>query len=213
MGISLVAWPIVLGNSLGHVFHKPIWRPCSASFRPWPLLPALYTPCFLPGRVMHGSSCERRLTSVRRRRLTVNDNPEGANPNQAVLLARYTENCEQARHHEQLRERTTSMVAQTSGVMLGLLGFKEGTWKDNAIGLFIAVLSCCSVHGGSFPRSCRSLAFGGTGHGSKRFVDASNPGLCRMPRRDRPSGSGSSFIRRSLFLARFCWRSLPAAPS
>jgi hypothetical protein len=69
----------------------------------------------------------------------MNSQAEGANPNQTVLLARYTENCEQARHHEALRERTTSMVASTTGVMLGLLGFKEGTWKGNPIGLLIAV--------------------------------------------------------------------------
>ena len=69
----------------------------------------------------------------------MNSPGEGGNPNQASLLARYAENCEQARHHEALRERTTSMVASTTGVMLGLLGFKEGTWKGNPIGLLIAV--------------------------------------------------------------------------
>jgi len=58
---------------------------------------------------------------------------------QAILLARYKENCEQARHHEALRERTTSMVASTTGVMLGLLGFKEGTWGGNPIGILLAV--------------------------------------------------------------------------
>lgn len=57
----------------------------------------------------------------------------------ALLLARYKENCDQARHHEALRERTTAMVASTTGVMLGLAGFKEGTWQGNPIGLLIAI--------------------------------------------------------------------------
>jgi hypothetical protein len=69
----------------------------------------------------------------------VNPHPGEANPDQAIRIARYNENCEQARHHETLRERTTSMVAQTTGVMLGLLGIKEGTWKGNPIGLLIPV--------------------------------------------------------------------------
>ena len=64
--------------------------------------------------------------------------PTAADTPQAVLLARYKENCDQARHHEVLRERTTAMVAQTSGVMLGLVGFKEGQWKDNPVGQLIA---------------------------------------------------------------------------
>src|SRR5262249_57262544 len=34
---------------------------------------------------------------------------------QAVLLARYKENYDQARHHEALRECTTAMVASTTG--------------------------------------------------------------------------------------------------
>lgn len=87
--------------------------------------------------------------------LALNAHPVPADSNQAYLLARfaeneqarqhetlvarYTENSEQAREHETLRERTTSMVFQTSGVMLGLLGFKEGSWQDNPISLFIAV--------------------------------------------------------------------------
>lgn len=67
--------------------------------------------------------------------------PEDATPTaQIVLLARYKENCDQARHHETLRERTTSMVAQTSGVMLGLVGFKEGQWVNNPAGKLIALL-------------------------------------------------------------------------
>lgn len=45
---------------------------------------------------------------------------------QNIIMGRYRENADQARHHETLRERSTSMVAQTSGVLLGLLGFKEG---------------------------------------------------------------------------------------
>jgi hypothetical protein len=56
-----------------------------------------------------------------------------------LLLARYTENCEQARHHEAMRERTTSMVAQTTGVILGLFGFKEGSWHNNPVGQLLAV--------------------------------------------------------------------------
>jgi hypothetical protein len=31
------------------------------------------------------------------------------------------------------------MVAQTVGVMLGLIGFKEGNWADNPIGKLIAI--------------------------------------------------------------------------
>jgi hypothetical protein len=71
------------------------------------------------------------------RRVGVQNNP--GKPDQKVLLARYGENCEQMRHYEALREHTTAIVAQTSGVMLGLLGFKEGTWKGNPIGLLMAV--------------------------------------------------------------------------
>jgi hypothetical protein len=41
-----------------------------------------------------------------------------------ILLARYKENCDQARQHENLRERTTAMIAATVGVLLGFLGLK-----------------------------------------------------------------------------------------
>ena len=64
--------------------------------------------------------------------------PTLAGTSQEILLARHKENCDQARHHENLRERTTAMVAQTSGVMLGLVGFKAGEWKDNPVGHLIA---------------------------------------------------------------------------
>ena len=38
-----------------------------------------------------------------------------------ILLARYKENCDQARQHENLRERTTATI----GVLLGFLGLKQ----------------------------------------------------------------------------------------
>ena len=61
-----------------------------------------------------------------------------------VYLARYKENADQARHHEVLRERSTTMVAQTTGVLLGLLGFKEGNFLTSPIvslvGIFIILL-------------------------------------------------------------------------
>jgi hypothetical protein len=41
-----------------------------------------------------------------------------------ILLAQYKENCDQARQHENLRERTTAMIAATVGVLLGFLGLK-----------------------------------------------------------------------------------------
>jgi|GEM_PF-6979420 len=44
-----------------------------------------------------------------------------------ILLAQYKENCDQARQHENLRERTTAMIAATVGVLLGFLGLKECT--------------------------------------------------------------------------------------
>jgi len=43
-----------------------------------------------------------------------------------TLLARYKENCDQARQHENLRERTTATIATTVGVLLGVLGLKNG---------------------------------------------------------------------------------------
>src|SRR4051812_16126140 len=55
------------------------------------------------------------------------------NPDQAVLLARYKENADQARHHETLRERSTAVVAQTTGVLLGLMGFKEGSLSSSHV--------------------------------------------------------------------------------
>jgi hypothetical protein len=66
----------------------------------------------------------------------MNGNDTG--PPQVLNLAKYAENAAQARHHEAMRQSTTSMVAQTTGVMLGLIGFKEGTWRGNPVGLIIA---------------------------------------------------------------------------
>ena len=66
-----------------------------------------------------------------------------------VYLARYKENADQARHHEVLRERSTTMVAQTTGVLLGLLGFKEGNFTTNPIvslaGIFIILLGIWGI--------------------------------------------------------------------
>jgi hypothetical protein len=62
---------------------------------------------------------------------------------EAALLARYKENCDQARHHETLRERTTAMVASIAGVLLGLLGLKDGATASAmlpVVGVFIGVL-------------------------------------------------------------------------
>jgi hypothetical protein len=59
-------------------------------------------------------------------------------PDQAVLLARYKENADQARQHETLRERTTAMVAQTTGILLGLVGFKEGSVHQNQLVPFVS---------------------------------------------------------------------------
>lgn len=70
-------------------------------------------------------------------------------PNRDILLARYKENADQARHHETLRERSTVMVAQATGVMLGLLGFKEGTLSHSsaaaAIAVFIVLLGAWGI--------------------------------------------------------------------
>ena len=41
------------------------------------------------------------------------------------LLTRYKENADQARNHEQLRERTTRMVAMTVGILIGLLALSH----------------------------------------------------------------------------------------
>lgn len=47
---------------------------------------------------------------------------------QTLLLAIYKENCDQARHHEIQRERVTSIVGQTAGLVLGLFGFGASSW-------------------------------------------------------------------------------------
>lgn len=44
---------------------------------------------------------------------------------QTLVLAVYKENCDQARHHEVQRERVTTIVAQTTGFILGLFGFAK----------------------------------------------------------------------------------------
>jgi hypothetical protein len=49
-------------------------------------------------------------------------------------LARYQENCAEARHLTTLLERTTAMVAQTSGVLLGLMGFSGKGLADSPVG-------------------------------------------------------------------------------
>jgi 4-amino-4-deoxy-L-arabinose transferase-like glycosyltransferase len=46
-----------------------------------------------------------------------------AKDQQTLILAVYKENCDQARHHEVQRERVTTIVAQTTGFILGLCGF------------------------------------------------------------------------------------------
>jgi hypothetical protein len=69
---------------------------------------------------------------------------------QDIILARYRENADQARHHETLRERSTNMVAQTSGVLLGLLGFKQGSPVSSTIlyliGSLIVLLGLWGVY-------------------------------------------------------------------
>src|SRR5712692_3879927 len=58
---------------------------------------------------------------------------------QTLLIAVYKENAEQARHHEQQRGKITSIVAQTTGVILGLLTVsKEGTVETHALYVLIA---------------------------------------------------------------------------
>ena len=59
---------------------------------------------------------------------------------QTLLLAIYGENCDQARHHEVLRERVTTIVAQTTGVVLGLFGFGTAWEKPTHIHLVIPAL-------------------------------------------------------------------------
>jgi hypothetical protein len=48
---------------------------------------------------------------------------------QTLILAIYKENCDQARHHEIQRERVTTIVAQTTGFILGLFGFASA-WSN-----------------------------------------------------------------------------------
>ena len=56
-----------------------------------------------------------------------------------ILLVRYKENCDQARQHENLRERTTAMIAATVGVLLGFLGLKtSGSLPSGALVPIIA---------------------------------------------------------------------------
>lgn len=66
-----------------------------------------------------------------------------------ILLARYKENSDQARHHELLRERSTAMVAATTGVMLGLLGFKDGGIQHSesaaVVALFVILLGAWGI--------------------------------------------------------------------
>ncbi len=135
----------------------------------------------------------------------MNEHPEPAN--QAYILARYTENCEQARQHETLRERTTSMVFQTSGVMLGLLGFKEGSWQDNPISLIIAVFILLLGTWGLV--SAIMSEWNILKH--RKRIDTIRarlePGLEPEPRRDGRSGCGLASTRGSLFSVWFCWRS------
>lgn len=50
--------------------------------------------------------------------------PRAKGLDEEILLARYKENCDQARQHENLRERTTATIAATIGVLLGFLGLK-----------------------------------------------------------------------------------------
>lgn len=73
-----------------------------------------------------------------------------ASKNRDILLARYRENADQARHHEVLRDRSTAMVAQTSGVLLGLLGLKEGSIAENPayrlVGVLIMVLGAWGIY-------------------------------------------------------------------
>jgi hypothetical protein len=56
---------------------------------------------------------------------------------QTLLLAMYKENCDQARHHEGLREKVTTIVGQTAGVVIGLFGFKESWSSPQPIHLLI----------------------------------------------------------------------------
>ncbi|HYC91307.1 MAG TPA: hypothetical protein VEO54_18950 [Thermoanaerobaculia bacterium] len=71
------------------------------------------------------------------------------NLEEEILLTRYKENCDQARHHETLRERTTVMVATTTGVLLGLAAFKDGDLRPgtatNLVASFIVLLGLFGI--------------------------------------------------------------------
>lgn len=56
-----------------------------------------------------------------------------------VLLSVYTENSELARHHDNQRERITGIVAQTSGVLLGLLTISS---FQTVFGLSFLLVGC-----------------------------------------------------------------------
>jgi len=59
---------------------------------------------------------------------------------QTLLIAVYKENADQARHHEQQREKITSIIAQTTGVVLGLLSIsKAGQLQSHPLYAFIAL--------------------------------------------------------------------------
>lgn len=63
----------------------------------------------------------------------------------SVLLSVYKENADQARHHEQQRERITAIVAQTTGVVLGLLTFSKtgiltGSIEHALVAVFVIML-------------------------------------------------------------------------
>ena len=67
-----------------------------------------------------------------------------AKDQQTLLLAMYKENCDQARHHELLRERVTTLLATTTALILGLFGFSS-SWTNPvaahlAIPVFLVVL-------------------------------------------------------------------------
>jgi hypothetical protein len=54
-----------------------------------------------------------------------------------LLLALYKENCDQSRHHEVQRERVTSIVAQTTGIIVGLFGFATSWANPSPVRLVI----------------------------------------------------------------------------
>lgn len=70
-------------------------------------------------------------------------------PSEPALIARYKENADQARHHETLRERSTTMVLQTTGVVLGLLGLKGGVVQAGhatiILALFVVLLGLWGI--------------------------------------------------------------------